>query len=256
MSRRSPALVALFALIAFVACQGTPSAPELTDPKEILVQSTATLADVKSVSIAGRFDGNVSAPGMGEFDLSTLTMAIEADVDAKKARIQVDAPSLLGTKADVIVVPEGAFIKVTGPLAGMMGLDPTGKYTRQDVDSTDVPDAATDPDKAVEELRENIDKLPAPPEKLADEKCGDQDCYHVRIALTAEQLAALSPDAAGQAGAVTFDVWARKNDLRPAKVSFSIETDQLGTIGGTFEFTYDQSITIQAPPDSEVVPGS
>ena len=42
----------------------------------------------------------------------------------------------------------------------------------------------TDPAAAVNQLQDALAKLPAPV-KQADEKCGDQDCYHVTLTVTA-----------------------------------------------------------------------
>ena len=67
------------------------------------------------------------------------------------------------------------------------------------------------------------------PQKLADEKCGDTDCYHVQLALSCQDLAALSSAAASsgtQLNSLTLDLWTRKNDLRPAK--FAIGADATG----------------------------
>ena len=62
------------------------------------------------------------------------------------------------------------------------------------------------------------------------------DCYHVQIVVSAADLAKLSPEAATQAkGDYTIDIWSRKSDLRPAKLDISVKTEEMGTIGATFD---------------------
>ena len=113
-----------------------------------------------------------------------------------------------------------AYVKIDGMLAGLAGL-PSGKYVK-----TAVPQESgkpvTNPSEiaqGVEDIKAQLDKLPTPPTKLPDEKCGDVDCYHVQVVVSAADLAKLSPEAAAQAkGDYTLDVWSRKSDLRPAKI--------------------------------------
>jgi hypothetical protein len=256
MPRRPALLLTLLVSLILVACQGAPAAPPLTDPKEILVKSATALQDVKTFEIRGTFGGSVNAGQMGDFDLSKITLTLSADVAGKKAHLVVDAPTLLGTNLDLIALPEDVYVKLTGPFGAFVGLDGSGKYTKLPADSSEVPDEAKDPAKAIEEMRKSIDELPSAPEKLADEKCGDQDCYHVRVALTAAQLRSLSPEAGDQVGDVSFDVWTRKNDLRPARFAFSVDAGTQGTVTGTFDITYDGSVSIEAPPADQVVPAA
>ena len=252
MPRRLLILLAFAASLAVVACSSTPAAPALTDPKEILVKSIASLANVKTATIKGTFTGSVNAAEAGNFDLSSVKIDLSVDVPAKKTRVTVDAPTLMGTKLDLIVADGNTYTQVVGPLAALLGGDATGKYMKTAVGET-VPDEATDPAKAIEELRKGLDQLPKAPEKLADERCGDQDCYHVRLALTAADLATLGAGDV-QIGNVSVDMWTRKNDLRPGKITFSLDMGAQGNVGGTFEFTYDQGVNISAPPADQIAP--
>ena len=81
MSRRLTSLLALVAALAVAACNTAPAAPELTDPKEILLQSVAAMQNVKTVQIRGSFAGSVAAGDMGSFDLSTVTLEALIDVE-------------------------------------------------------------------------------------------------------------------------------------------------------------------------------
>jgi hypothetical protein len=254
MSRRIALLIATLASLAIVGCNTAPVAPPLSDPKEILVQSIGSMQGAKTMQLSGSFGGNLNASGMGQFDLSTVKLTVAADVEGKKARITLDAPTLLGTAIDVITLEDSVFMKMTGPLAAMAGMDATGKYLQMPVDSGAVPDEATDPVKALEELRKSLDDLPAAPEKLADEKIGDADAYHVRLSLSGEQLGELSPEAGTAVGDVSLDIWSRKSDVRPVRIGFSVDAGEQGTVTGTFDLTYDAAVNIAAPPADQVVP--
>ena len=256
MSRRPALLLALIASFAVVACQATPAAPPLTDPKEIMVKSVESLQNVKTMQLKGTFTGSVSAQQMGNFDLSSVKLDLGLDVEGKKARMTLDAPSLLGTNLDLIALTDSVYLKMTGPLAGMAGVDTTGKYTKMPIDAGAVPEEATDPSKAIAELRTQLDQLPKAPEKLPDEQCAGTDCYHIRISMSGAELSQLAPGAESQVGSVAFDMWTRKNDLRPGRFAFTVDAGAQGNMTGTFDVTYDQSLDIAAPPADQVAPAS
>ena len=257
MFRRSVA-ASLFALLAVVAvvlgaCSNAPAAPALTDPKEILAKTAESLTGVKTVEFTGSFTGSVKAQGLGDFDLSTVKIAGQADIPNKKAKVTVDAPSLLGTKLDAILIDMTAYVKIAGPLAVPLHMS-ADTWTKIEVpaSSGNPVDAATNPSQAAQQIQDNLDKLPTPPVKGADEKCGDQDCYHVTIHASAADLKTLDPTSSVN-GDVTVDVWTRKSDYRPAKIGINATTVDMGTFGATFEFNYDMNVSIDAPPADQVV---
>jgi hypothetical protein len=252
MPRRLLMLLALVASLAIVGCNSAPAASPLTDPKEILVKSVASLANVKTATIKGGFNGSITAPEVGNFDLSTVKVDVALDIPAKKTRLQVDAPTIMGTNLDIIVADSNVYLKVVGPLAQLAGANTVGKYTKAAADTSGVTGEATDPTKAIEQLRKGLDSLPKAPEKLADENIGGQDCYHVKLALTKEELGEVAEGAT--MGSVSLDVWTRKNDLRPARISFAMDMGAQGNIGGSFDFTYDGSVSISAPPADQIAP--
>ena len=250
-------LVALASTASLVigACSSPPAAPALTDPKEILTQTVLSLKDVKTVEVTGSLTGTLEAAELGgTLDLSTVKISTAVDIPGQKAKINVDAPTIMGTKIDAVLVDGAAYYKIDGLLSSMVGGTP-GKYTK-----TDVPKASggvTDPAelaKQIDEFKAALDKLPTPPTKAADEKCGDQDCYHVTLKVTAAEIASLGGDTSQFDGDVTADIWSRKNDLRPAKLSFSMTSSQFGTVGITFDLKYDVSVTVEAPPADQVAP--
>jgi hypothetical protein len=264
MPRRLFALLAVLGLLlVVVACQGAPAAPALTDPKDILSRSVLALKDVKTVQVKGELTGTVTIPNSGPLDLKGTTFDLSADIPAKKLHAAASVPAFLGTSADAIFVDNALYYKVAGPLAGMVGADPTGKYTKSELPAASAGPSAsgdtvqTDPLKAIDAFKAQLDKLPAPT-KAADEKCGDKDCYHVVMKLTEKDLAAVDPSAAtslaGTPFTLTLDVWSQKNDLRPAKVAFGVDAGTNGTFTLTLTLTYDQALSISAPAADQIAP--
>ena len=249
------ALVSTTSLV-LAACASPPAAPALTDPKDILAKTVLSLKDLKTVEFTGSLTGILKVAELGgDLDLSSTRIFGAADLPNKKAKFSVDAPSLMGTKVDAILLDTAAYFKIDGLLAGMAG-GVSGKYTKADVPaSSGAP--MSDPAeiaKAIDELNKALNALPTPPSKGADEKCGDADCYHVTLKMTAADIARINPSAASSAGEFTLDVWTRKNDLRPGKISLSVTTPDTGTIGMTFDFKYDVNVSVEAPPADQIAP--
>jgi hypothetical protein len=258
MPRRFAPILALLAALAIGACNATPAAPVLTDPKEILTRSVLSLKDVKTLDAKGELTGTFSAQGTS-MDLKGTTFDIAADIPGKKLKASASIPSLLNTSADVISVDQALYYRLLGPFAQMVHADPTGKYTKVDVpESSGSPGSvAADPLKAIDEFKAALDKLPSAPTLGANEKVGDQDCYHVTIKLTSDQLKALSPAQAGSLTVpftVNVDVWARTNDLRPAKLVFGADGGTQGNVAVTLTMAYDTSVSIEAPSADQIAP--
>jgi len=249
------ALLAVLSLILSACASTPPAAPSLTDPKEIVAKGVTSFSSVKTFEFTGSFSGLVKVPQMGDFDLSKVTMSGAIDVSNKSLKFNLKAPTVLGTEIDALVVGNTAYYKIEGMLAAMLG-GTAGKYTKSDVPtaSGDPVADATDITKAISEIQAALAKLPTPPTKGADEKCGNQDCYHVTTKLTAADLKALDPTAAAMNGDVTFDIWTQKSDYRPAKLSFSATSAEIGTFGMTLEVKYDVPVSVQAPPADQVAP--
>jgi hypothetical protein len=251
--------VASVASLLLAACGSqTPAAPALTDPKDILAKTVVSLKDVKTVEMTGSFTGNVTVPNMGALDLSTTKLSAALDIPNKKAKFNLDAPAIVGTKVDAILVDNVGYLKISGLLAGMIGLTPD-KYTKQELpvaSAEPTASAVTDAQvaEAVAKINEELAKLPAPT-KGADEACGDQQCYHVTLKVTSDDLKALDPTVGAQVsgtGDLAVDVWTRKNDLRPAKVGFAVTSPDIGTVTITLEFKYDGAVSVEAPPADQI----
>jgi hypothetical protein len=248
------ALVAVLSLVLGACGSTPPAAPALTDPKEIVAKGATSLTGVKTFEFTGSFTGTVKAPQIGDFDLSTIKMAGAVDVASKNVKFSLDAPTILGTKIDALVVANVAYYKVAGPLAAFLGAK-ADKYTRVDVPtaSGDPVADATDVTKGVAELQDLLAKLPTAPTKAADEKCGDQDCYHVTLKLTAADLKVLDPSASVD-GDASIDIWTRKSDYRPAKISLSATSVEMGVFGMVIEIKYDVPVSVTAPAADQIAP--
>ncbi|HLO34917.1 MAG TPA: hypothetical protein VK194_02490 [Candidatus Deferrimicrobium sp.] len=247
------ALVAVLSLV-LAACGSTPAAPALTNPKEIVTRGVTSLEGVKSVEFTGTFSGSLKAAQIGSFDLSTIKMAGALDMANKTAKFNLDAPTLLGTKVDALVVGGAAYYKLSGAIAQFAG-GAADKYTKVPVPtaSADPFAAATDMTKLVAQLQDGLAKLPSPLTKGADEKCGDVDCYRVSTTVTAAQLKALDASQTVD-GDVTVDLWTRKSDYRPAKLGVTLTSATLGSFGMTLDLRYDVTVSVAAPPADQVAP--
>ena len=247
------AFVAVLSLV-LAACGSTPNAPALTDPKEIVTKGVASLVDVKSFEFTGTFTGNLKAAQLGAFDLSAIKMAGAVDIANQTAKFTLDAPALLGTKIDAVVVGGAVYYKLAGLLATMGG-GSADTYTRVPVPTAagDPLAAVTDVTRLVPQLEEWLARLPSPLTRAADEKCGDGDCYHVATIVTAAQLTALGSTSALD-GDVTVELWTRKSDYRPAKLGFALTSASLGTFGVAIELKYDVSVSVAAPPADQIAP--
>ncbi len=276
MTRRTlfPSLVLAVVAIVAAACSATPAASPVSDPAEILTQSIASLKDVKTLQVHGDIAGKLSLAQMGgAIDLAGTTVDVAVDIPNKAVHLNLAAPSFMGTAIEAIVVDSKAYLKLAGPLAGLLGTGAGDKYLVTDVTPTAdgaSPAPSMDPAAAIDQLRDQIAKLPVAPTKLPDEKCGDVDCYHVQIHADSSALSGLgssilpgagssgapsaAPDASSGSGDVTVDIWSRKTDMRPAKVTLTAATPDSGNLTATFTFTYDQGASITAPPADQTAP--
>ena len=267
MNRRTAFLpLALVAALSVVlaACNATPAAtnaPALTDPRDIVAKGAASMADVSTFEFTTSFRGSLDAPGVGAFDLSPTTIAGAVDVRNGAARLSLDAPTILGTRLEAIVVGGSAYYKVAGALAAMLP-GSADRYTKVAVPAlpavpglpaSGAPLAAADMAALLQQVQAGLALLPAPPTKAADERCGDLECYHVTLGLTGDQLQALDPSA-NLTGTASVDVWTRKLDYRPAKISIGVVSPDAGSFGMTTELRYDVEVSIAAPPPDQIAP--
>ena len=247
----------LAALVIVIAgCQAAaPTASPIEDPKEILAQTLLSLKDVQTIRLAGEVTGQVRAMGL-ELDLEGTRIEGAIDVAGEKTRLSVSAPALMGTAGELISLDGATYLKLTGPIAGLIGADPGGRYLKQDIDSVDgAPgDIASDPQKAIDGLRAMLDLLPVTPRKAPDDRCGDRVCYHLTMTLTRSELEAMDPTAETLPQSIDFELYTQKDDLRPAIILVAINDEAgLGTFRMQFMMAYDGAVSIEAPPADQVV---
>lgn len=257
MLRRLTFLVAATAIVVG-ACTSTPAAPALSDPKEILTKSVLSIKDVKSfhfkADVSGQVKLDLTGQGTagGALDLQGTTAEGDIDIANKKAKLKFGAPALFGVTGELIQIANDTYTKVS-----LLG----DKFQKTTSEAGDPGDVAADPQKAIQELNDFLNKPGIAPTKLPDEKCGDKDCYHVSLNLTADQLGDSLPGGLGGSaapeGSGSMDLWVQKDNLRPAKMSVKVQAGEMGTIDVTVTFSaYDAAVTIDAPPADQIAPAA
>jgi hypothetical protein len=248
------ALIAIVSLAAGACTPPPPPAPALTDPKDIVAKGVTSLADIRTFEFTGTFSGTVNASQLGSFDLTTAQMKGSVDLANQAVKFSLDAPTVVGTKIDAIVVGGTLYYRIAGLLAPFVGGN-ADQYTK-----VAVPTASLDPAVAalnmptlVASLQEWLGRLPTPLTRAADDTCGGADCYHVTTTLSGAQLQTLDARAALD-GAVTVDLWTRKSDYRPGKLTISVASPSLGTFGATVEINYDVAVSVSAPGVDQIAP--
>ena len=269
MPRRLVPLLALLAAV-LVACGGTSAAPALTDPKDILTHAITATDGVKSfhlkVSLDGKIDpslltGALTSPAPdasssgATFSLAGTTLEGDVDAAGSKAKLSASVPALIGLSADLVAADSVIYLRTSLTGDKYSKLDPStlaGSIPGMSLP----PVASANPSglsSMLDQLKTELDSLSTPPTKLADEKVGDQDCYHVQLKIASSDLPSEASSLAGASGSATVDVWTRKSDYRPAKLTFAVDAGTTGTLSLTVELSnYDAAVTITAPPADQV----
>jgi len=245
----------LLVVVALVAAACGPSAPALTDPKEILTKAVEATGDAKSFHLLATLDGEFAADplGTGGGKMTLTGTKLEGDVDIANARAKLTfaVPALLGITGELIAVDDAAYVKtsITGDL-----------YQKSDTGAGGLPVDPADPDAAIASLKEFLDKPEIDPKKLDDVDCGSAKCYAVTIELTADEIAALSGDGSSTGldpatvMRMTFSV--DKTTLRFASVAVMLDAGEQGSLTVVLTFSaWDAAVTIEAPPDDQVGEG-
>ncbi len=255
MSRRLPAVFALVAgaAIALTACSGTPAAPALSTPDEIITAALKSTETAKSfhadVTVDGKISGDVMGTGAAQsFDLAGTTASADVDIANKAVHASFAVPALLGLSGDVIAVAGKTYVKtsLTGPL-----------YTVSDTKDT----AGVDPSdtgKTIDNVGDLLKQPGIEPTKGDDVACGSKQCYTVNVDLTADELTKI---AGAQASSLPV-----KTD-GTLKVQIRVEKDTNHLAGATVEVAspsqgnlkvdiviskWDEPVTISAPPADQI----
>jgi hypothetical protein len=240
--------LSLIVLVAILAACAGPSTPALTDPKEILAKALEAVGAAKTVHLAADVTGTLSLDltGSGQgapLDLKGTGITGDVDLVGKKLKGSASVPALLGLTADLIVIGPDSWTKVS-----LMG--PRWQH------STTPPGpeaAATDMTKTIADLKAALDKLATPPTKVADEKCGDKDCYHLKLQLASADLGPLASAAPGISGDAAVDIWVERGTNRPLKLTVVVNAGAQGTVTMTLTLSnYDAAVAIDPPPADQV----
>lgn len=254
-----PASALVIAAILFAACGG-PSAPPLTDPKEIVTAALTSTEAAKSVHLEVTVGGSMTLalPGAGggggaPIKLDDTTAAVDLDLAGTAAKATFAAPALFNVTGELIVVGGKAYLKTT--LQG-------AQYELIDL-GQNLPVDQSNTRSLVDNLGDFLLTPGVDPVKGDDVACGSAQCYTVKADLTPEELAALGAgattglpvDLAGTSLAVTVRV---EKDLphHLAGLTAAVTTGDGNTLTiDTILSRWDGSVSIAAPPADQVKGG-
>lgn len=285
MSRRTLLALGIVATAALSACAGTPSAPAISDPREILIRAVENAQAATSVHFRADIAGNVSLDltGVGTggrgggLDLTGTTVEGDVDIAGGKVKASFSAPSLFDITGDAIVIGTDTYLRVS-----LLG----DKYRKSSALAGGTLGALSDPKQTIADLKTSLDRLPEPPVRKPDEKCGDRDCYRVTVSVPSTDVggalgSAIDGALGGQSaapgsggspvpgsggspvpgvsampavtGGGSVDVWVTKDNLQPARLAITADGGSLGKLTVTVQLTgWGAGVSIVAPPADEV----
>jgi len=233
----------------------------LTDPAEILTRGAEATSEADSFHMALAVSGSVTDPETGStVPLEGVTVEGDIDLANEAARVTFAVPFLLGLSGEAIVLGEDLYL-----LSSLSG----DKWIHMPVprghEPSPVPTAALNPEQIANKIAEFLATEGVSAETLADEPCGDDTCYHVRLDISAEALAAhpgAVPDMGEYASLVPESTF-----IGPMAVDLLFDRDglwlrQMGTtfadvgteqVSVTVTFSdYNASFEISPPPADEI----
>jgi hypothetical protein len=274
MSARRSLLLTAAATVALVAGACTSSGGSLDDPVDILVAGMSAAEGADTVHVDVAFDGtaplgavpgdldvfgqdmpSLPSPGTdgssgGSIDLTGSTIAADLDRVGEEGVVTFSLPAFLSATGEVRIVGQVAYVQTS-----LFG-DAWYRFDESDADGHGdaSPGPSGSPGDPEAEVREALAGLSTPPERLADERCGDADCYHVRVVISpedADDLASIAPDAGGGIA----DVWIRKSDELPAQVVLTA-TGEGADLKITMTFAdWGKDVTVEVPPADKIRDG-
>jgi LppX_LprAFG lipoprotein len=257
------ALLAL-AVIGCGSSSGTPTAPPVSDPNEIITRSATGITAVQTVHFDVAVAGSINTAALGSSGgalglsgaLKLDGTTVSGDVDIQKQALHVTAsmPALLGLSADIIQVDGFMYTKIS-----LMG----PKYTKFPATTLPVasaaPSASPDISSMVSSLSTGLTASGAKATLVGRDQVDGRDAYHVSIdvpnSLLSQGVGALAGSAASGVSidTLTLDYWVFVDSLNPAKLELKAGSATLGNLAVTVTLTkYNQPVTIKAPADSEI----
>ena len=256
--------------IAVVGCgssSGTPTAPPISDPNEIITRSATGIAAVQTVHFEVAVSGSVkpsalgssgSALGLsGSLKLDGTTVSGDLDVQKRAFHVAASMPTLLSLSADLIQVDGYQYTKIS--LSGP-------KYTKSPASTLPIassaPGASLDISGTVSSLKSALDAAGAKATLVGRDQVDGRDAYHVSITvpkdLINQEVGALGGSSVGgiSIDEASLDYWVYVDSLNPAKMEIKASSAAVGNLAMTLTLTkYNQPLTITAPPDSEIQAG-
>jgi LppX_LprAFG lipoprotein len=265
-----------FSKVALMACtvaiaavsggcgNGGSGATPITDANTLITQSAYSIQNVKTIHIEVTMDGSVNTSALGASSLGAsgsvkldgTTLTGDMDVQNQAVHMTMSMPTLMGLTADIIEVDGATYTKMS--LTG-------DKYTKSSTSDlgvtvgTPAPSASPDLSKAVTELKSALDGAGVTATIKGTDKVDGRDAYHVTLSVPIAKINSMIADQGGSTFAgmtldtASFDYWAYKDTLNPAKMEIKGTSAALGRIDLVLTLTkYDAKVTITAPPADQI----
>jgi len=251
------AAAVLLAVVVFAVVGGTA----LSDPAEILTRGAQATAEAESFHLSVTLDGAMTDPETGaSVPLDGVTFEGDVDATGKSAHITFALPFLFGLSGEAIVLGEDVYLKSS--LSGE-------KWIHTPATTVDGPNPEPTGPPNAEEIADRIAEFLATEgvsaEKLADDECGNDTCYHVRITISAEAFAAhradmpdmgeygsLLPEGAF-AGPMAADLLFDRDGLWLRQMSTSFAGEGTDEVRVTVTLSdYNAAFEISPPPSDQI----
>ena len=255
----------LLAAVLVVLAGCSAGAPPIEDPREIVTKSLEAMQDAKSfhvqVDVAGTAPIDMTGSGSGsDLPLDGTKIEMDVDVAGKKADLSFAIPPLLGLTGDVVILEDTAYIRM--PLLGPKWLKQSMSEVAGEAAGATPP---ADTEAAMAEIKKMLDDPKIQMKKLADEKCGSKDCYHLQMTVPTDELqnevaGALASAAPLPSGLLpedmpdlNIDLWVEKDSLRMAKVAVGAAMEGDSSLSATVTFSkWNDPVTVEAPPADQI----
>lgn len=255
--RLATVLGLLAAASIIVSACGSPSAPALSDPKEIVTAALRTSETAKSVHIEMTLDGSITADLSGSggpgaaIALTGTTASADVDITAGNAHATFNVPAFLGLTGDLIQIGDTSYVKTSL----------TGERYQLQKAADSLPFNPTGAKSLVDNVGDFLSKDGVDPVKGDDIACGSTQCYTVKIELTPDELNALGADGPAASGlpvdiaaaSLNLTIRVEKDTNHLAGIAATIALGDQGSL--TFDLAlskWDQPVTISAPPADQV----
>jgi hypothetical protein len=239
----------LIIAVALAACG--PSAPAISDPKQIISQGMQATGEATSFHVDVQISGTVNIPDTGgTFNLDGTKAAGDFDIAKKLARLTFSAPGLMSLQGEVLQIGTDTYTKVS--LVG-------AKYMHSTTTDTSVP---TDPDKVFSEVDSFLDKEGVETAKLDDVECGDAKCYAVTLTVPTSLMAEAGSSSGVDIGqflgdSVVLNLQFDRESLRLTQASTDLDAGDTGKFGVVLTFSkYNESVQVSPPPSDQVTEGN